>query len=83
MISSSRGPWNGTSADLELRRMTARVCVLRARVRVLEQNQERDESALLATKTERNNAQVQLVNLKTNMETNHLTHTAGRYPDYP
>ena len=52
-------------------------------VRVLEQNQEQDESTLLAIKTERDNAQVQLVNFRTSMVKNRLAHTTGRYPDHP
>ena len=52
-------------------------------VRVLEQNQEQDESTLLAIKTERDNAQVQLVNFRTSMMKNCLAHTTGRYPDHP
>ena len=67
----------------KLRRMTARVCVLRARVHVLEQNHERDEPTFLALRTEWDNAQVQLVNFRTSMVKNRLAHAAGRYPDHP
>ena len=73
----------GILEEEKLRRMTARVCVLRARVRVLEQNQERGKSTLLALKTERDNAQVQLVNFRTSMVKNRLAHTTGRYPNHP